>query len=1036
MILEFMMQKKPVVLFIFFFTFISAFPAVFGTSWKDEWILEAESSKSKVLADGQRCLEIMAPKGLTLWYRKSFSGDVTVEYDVQVVMVGANDRLSDLNSFFMASDPQVGSVFVNAKVRGGVFSNQKSLQMYYLGYGGNYNTTTRFRRYDGVNSPPVLREYTDKAHLLKPNHWYHIKIVKLGKRIRYYFDGECIVDYVDSNPLRKGWFGFRTTLSHTRIANFRYFKSNALDVQLHWVDNTGNCILPQTFGVPFNKGEIKASQLCNFRMEGSDLESWINARWQDGSVKWAAFAVNNVADRSTTLRYIPRMSKSRKGKMETAKANSIVVNTGSAADGMLACFSRKGEKVMDSIVFHGKKIIGSITFVVSTTQGPFCSFVDTCCVERSGIVRSLVRVRGHVVNDRSKMTLPFTLRFYFYHGSRQIRITNNIVFDGMQDKDFVKSIGLRIKVPLREQLYNRQVAFAIDSTIWMEPVQPLDGRRELDKRHNYEIDQMNGIRVPEYASFDEKQRNLIDSWATWNGYRLSQLTDEGFSLRKCATEHSPYIGTLTGRHGEGFAFVGDVSGGIGISMNDFWQSYPSSIQIDDATSDEATVTMWLWSPESEPMDLRHYDVRAHNLDASYEDVQQGMSTPFGVGRSSAFTLKLYTGYPGKEELLNDANTLSSEPQLLPTPEYLHDKEAFGIWSLRQVESTDTLTRKVEGKLDWWLDTYKKAVEDFHWYGFWNYGDFMHGYDPERATWRYDVGGYAWDNTELASPDWLWYSFLRSGRSDIWRMAVAMTRHNSEVDTYHIGIMKGLGSRHNVSHWGCGAKEARISQSAFSRFLYYLTSDERLGDIMHDETDADQKLYEVDPMRLAEPRSQYPCSAPARLRFGPDWLAYAGNWMTEWERTGNRYYRNKIETGMKSMAAFPDGIFTGNLAKGYNPATGIISYDGDPTQEKTNHLMTIMGGFEIMNELRQMIHVPAFETVWLDFAKRYKEKAKTIMHNHFPVRRLEAFAASSLGDEGMKRDAWQSLFRDMDAFSTNDAALWSLDAIYMLEVLRR
>ena len=75
-----------------------------------------------------------------------------------------------------------------------------------------------------------------------------------------------------------------------------------------------------------------------------------------------------------------------------------------------------------------------------------------------------------------------------------------------------------------------------------------------------------------------------------------------------------------------------------------------------------------------------------------------------------------------------------------------------------------------------------------------------------------LGGYAWDNTELATPDWLWYSFLRTGDKDLWRMAEAMTRHNSEVDTYHIGDMAGLGTRHNVSHWGCGAKEARISQA--------------------------------------------------------------------------------------------------------------------------------------------------------------------------------------------------------------------------------
>ena len=213
---------------------------------------------------------------------------------------------------------------------------------------------------------------------------------------------------------------------------------------------------------------------------------------------------------------------------------------------------------------------------------------------------------------------------------------------------------------------------------------------------------------------------------------------------------------------------------------------------------------------------------------------------------------------------------------------------------------------------------------------------MHTYDSVRHTRRYDVGGYAWDNTELASNMWLWYSFLRTGRADLWRMAVAMSRHTTECDVYHLGPFAGLGSRHNVSHWGCGAKEARISQAAWNRFYYYLTTDERSGNLMTEVRDAEQKLYDIDPMRLALPREKYPCTAPARLRVGPDWLAYVGNWMTEWERTGNTAYRDKIIAGMKSIAALPHGIFTGPGVLGFDPATGVLSYEGDPDLQRTEH----------------------------------------------------------------------------------------------------
>ena len=67
-------------------------------------------------------------------------------------------------------------------------------------------------------------------------------------------------------------------------------------------------------------------------------------------------------------------------------------------------------------------------------------------------------------------------------------------------------------------------------------------------------------------------------------------------------------------------------------------------------------------------------------------------------------------------------------------------------------------------------------------------------------------------------------------------------------------MKGLGSRHNVIKWGDGAKEARISQAAHWRFFYYLTTDERTGDIMHEMASRQASAVEhYDPMREAEPR---------------------------------------------------------------------------------------------------------------------------------------------------------------------------------------
>ncbi|MBO4659558.1 MAG: hypothetical protein J5637_08045 [Prevotella sp.] len=1051
------MRQMVFVAFVVLSMATQAQSALNSRQFKKYWRVESESPDYRVTFRGDTC-EILSPKGLTLWRKEQLHEGQTVEYDACVMDEGKEgDRLSDLNCFFLASDPHARDIWARASWRSGIFTRCYTLQTYYLGYGGNHNTTTRFRRYDGdeagvedaARRPAILKEYTDEAHLLKANHWYHVKIESKTGHTRFFIDGECIVDYADPQPLREGWFGFRTTLSRTCITNFRYYDTPTLNygstgVPLHWLDGTPPVAQPVSFGVPFAQGELRDVATLTLN-HGIATDTWVNARWPDGSVKWAGMAAVVPGD-IDDLKVVRQSAKVKDSSLTVSEdARHITIQTGR----LMVWLSKNGQLLFDSLSIDGRRVGGGAVLTASANGVDYTSSVRKMTVEHQGRVRAVVRIEGvHQSPDRE--WLPFTIRLYFYAGSEQVRMVHTFVYDGDQQHDMISSLGVRLRVPMREAAYNRHVAFATgDDGVWSEPVQVLEGGSD---RSRLRALQMSGAHIAVDA-IPPRMRPLLSDWAQWDGYRLSQLTDNSFSIRKRATAVSPWLGTLTGVRSPGYAFVGDTQGGIGVALKDFWQSYPSTIEVDKARSDEAELTLWLWSPEAEPMNLCHYDTVAHGLRASYEDVQEGLSTPYGIARSSVVWILPQASYGGKTQVAADARRLTADARLLPTPEYLYEKRTFGIWSLPQGDNA------VERRLSQYIDFYRDAIEQQKWYGFWNYGDIMHAYDIDRHSWRYDVGGYAWDNTELATPMWLWYNFLRTGRADVWRMAEAMTRHNSEVDTYHIGPLAPLGSRHNVSHWGCGAKEARISQAAFSRFYYYLTTDERTGDLMTEQVDADTLLYHLDPMRLAEPREKYPCSAPARLRVGPDWLAYAGNWMTEWERTGNLKYRDKIVTGMRSIAALPDGVFTGNLAKGYDPATGRLSYDGDPALRSTNHLLSIMGGFEVMNELLPLTGETSFAATWLDLARRYKKMALEIRHNNFPVRRLEAYAAWHDRDAARMAATWQALWGladhglrlpeasthlmppevpmpmdELPGLSTNNAALWSLDAIYMLEVI--
>lgn len=847
--------------------------------------------------------------------------------------------------------------------------------------------------------------------------------------------------------------------------------SSFAQVPLHWVGNAPRQAQPATLGIPFSKGEMKPSQTGNIVVNGKvlDTDFWPLAYWADGSIKWgAAAAVIPSGSDELSFQTATQLSNAS-SRAASASPTGIVVNTGP----LKVYIAPHGNCLIDSLVLNGVRIAEQGHLICSTQNQPYDeqtsslqfnhyrSVIDTAYVERQGQVRTTVRIDGHHAGG-SRQWLPFTVGLYFYQGSEEVKMIHSFVFDGDQHNDFIRALGVRFIVPMREQLYNRHVAFATDKGVWAESVQPLSGRRILDNNPQLEFDQVAGKRIAEPSAFDAKGRDLLRNWASWGSYRLSQPNDQGFSITKRAHANNPWIGTQTGHRAPGYAFVGDVSGGLGIAVKDFWQSYPASLQVDSATNEKALLTAYLWSPDAPAMDLRHYDNVAHDLNASYEDVQEGMSTPYGIARTSTLTLvpfggDLNKGNGGanmlKDYVFETAQRLSQDTPLLPTPAYLHKKHAFGIWSLPNTSTPNG--KQVEVLLDQYLDYYLRQQEQHHWYGFWNYGDFMHQYDPARHEWKYDVGGFAWDNTELGSVSWLWYSFLRTGRADLWRLATAMTRHTSEVDVYHIGDMAGLGSRHNVSHWGCGAKEARISQAAWNRFQYYLTADERLGDLIADVSDADQKLYTIDPMRLALPREKYPCTAPARLRVGPDWLAYAGNWMTEYERTRNPIYKKKIEAGMKSISALPHGIFTGPGVLGYDPKTGILSWEGDKAVTHTEHLTTIMGGFEVQHELDEMFPNKAWQRTWLDYCRNYHKVAK----NTFRVSRLKAYAAWKSGDKQLAREAWQDMWTystklqhypfemrhiegsavaepldESPLTTTNDCALWSLEAIFMQEVI--
>jgi rhamnogalacturonan endolyase len=193
-----------------------------------DWVAESEDSFN--LADHimQGALDIDVSKGITIWNTRKFTGDVLFEFKVTVVKgSGKNDRVSDLNCFWMATDPESpGDFFKRSWWRKGIFYRYYSLNLYYVGYGGHDNSKTRFRKYNAVGQPvpDILQEYTDAAHLITPNKENVIRISCLKNTVAYYFNDEKIFELNDVDPYREGYFGFRTTNNHMRVESFKVYR--------------------------------------------------------------------------------------------------------------------------------------------------------------------------------------------------------------------------------------------------------------------------------------------------------------------------------------------------------------------------------------------------------------------------------------------------------------------------------------------------------------------------------------------------------------------------------------------------------------------------------------------------------------------------------------------------------------------------------------------------------------------------------------------------------------------------------------------
>lgn len=804
-----------------------------------------------------------------------------------------------------------------------------------------------------------------------------------------------------------------------------------------------------TFGMPWPKGCYQPGQTFIVEANGQDypLDSREIAVWEDGSLKWTVHSVGaNIphSNHYTVKGFSKQMEPAGVVIQRDADTISVLTNAGL----QIRFPPAGGSSLFQGLSVNGHTVCSGATIIASINGREYSTIVRKTEIENATHTRVCIKISGHVVSDEAEEHLPFDLRVYLYSDASSIKIIHSFIHDLDPDQPLT-SLGLRILVPLQQtELYNRHVRLGgSGGGILREEIQGLSGLRYGPTIQN-RVDQTAGKAIT--LNRDEWSRTEfpvgLSYVPSWDSYSLSQLSSDGFTVKKRTKPGCSWVKVIGGTRADGTAYLGSArNGGLAVGMRHFWERYPTQLDLADLAKDEGSITMWLYSPLAEPLEtapyhdglgLDSYSKQLEALDVTYEDYEPGFATANGIGRTNQFFLKPYTETPSNEELSVFSSSVRKPPRLVPTVQHMQSTDVFhGCWvpdfhSLGHTPSRREL--EIEKNLDTLFNYYRDQVEQNRWYGFWDHGDIQHTYDPYRHAWRYDVGGYAWDNSELSSDLWLWLYFLHTGRGDVFEMAEAMTRHTGEVDVYHSGRFKGFGTRHSVQHFSDGSKQLRISNVLYRRIYYYLTGDERTGDLMCELQNCQESLLALDSHRKVQEHADIP-DGFAMTNVGLDCGALAAAWLTAWERRIEGWVgaRDRLMKMLDGLASLQHGI--ANNAVLLNTATGEIRACPPPTPEYAiSHLSMLFGFPETVTELLDYARasypstVEKFRKVWLPYCRAYNGGSEVQLEEfgfEFPAHAtwrqshstLTAMAAVEDRSDELGRAAWKQFF-ETDGYS--------------------
>jgi hypothetical protein len=556
-------------------------------------------------------------------------------------------------------------------------------------------------------------------------------------------------------------------------------------------------------GVPIAPGAVSnTNRLVLLNADGRRLPMQADAlaRWNDGSAKWVLVTTPRVslaAGKSARLTLVCEPGDAMGNRSRDKDSIQLGETPGGLRvdNGRVRFLIRRTGKIVSTFESRGKNRwqrratdLDLVTTIERDTKRTSCfaSLADRSIeIESRGPLRSLIAVRGMHRSKNGHDVCPYVLRLEILSGSNRVRCTHSVIYDGSPDKDFIRS---------------SEVVLTADV-----------GRNQ---HFGFGGDEGHEVRFP---------RQIVPFHADFRYAELWQDSVTHWRVRRWVDLNRRDVFCEEGVRSDGWMELTGDDGRVAVAVREFWQNHPKSLCVDAETG---KVRIGLYPERAERLDLRRYSDLIYPLAYEAPCTWKEEVLPFdpafgahGIRKTHDFMLLLDEPDPS-----GTAARYNRPLRLQWRPSYLAKTRV--LWPV--ASGSDPRWAK---QINDYLDFLSLAMLRDGGTGWLDYFDLPHGFNTHTGRWHHDSGGRGYINNEGMPCLGLWQAYFATGREDAFVMARAMTRHNADIDSYHLGPHAGLGSRHNVNHWGDMCKEPRISQPVDKKFLYYLTGDRSVLDLV-------------------------------------------------------------------------------------------------------------------------------------------------------------------------------------------------------------